>query len=64
MKEEKYNLIDIIKHIFTHKSLVNYGYFLMFIRVLYAIIYPFIVIYKLMKYLFTYKKTENNMKGD
>ncbi|PNN29628.1 hypothetical protein AL503_002275 [Staphylococcus haemolyticus] len=64
MQEENYNLIDIIKHIFTHKSLVNYGYFLMFIRVLYAIIYPFIASYKLMKYLFTYKKPVKDKKGD
>jgi hypothetical protein len=57
MKEEKYNFFfDIIKHIFTHKSLVNFGYKLIIIRLIYAIIYPFIFCFKILKYLFTFEK--------
>jgi hypothetical protein len=56
MKEINYNFFEVIKHVFTHKSLVNFGYKLIIIRLIYAIIYPFILCYKVFKYLFTYQK--------
>ncbi|AKL93484.1 hypothetical protein AYP1020_p29 (plasmid) [Staphylococcus capitis subsp. capitis] len=58
MKEINYNFFEVIKHVFTHKSLVNFGYKLIIIRLIYAIIYPFILCYKVFKYLFTYQKNE------
>lgn len=62
MREEKYSFLDIIKHIFTHKSLVNFGYQLIFIRLFYAIIFPFVLLYKILKYLFTYDKSKQEVK--
>lgn len=53
MKEVEYNFFEVLKHIFTHKSLLNFGYKLAFFRLLYSIIYPFIFIYRVIRYLFT-----------
>lgn len=52
MKEVKYNFFDVLKHIFSHKSLVKFGYKLAFIRLLYSIVYPFIFVFKVIKKLF------------
>ncbi|PTJ36480.1 hypothetical protein BU024_10485 [Staphylococcus simulans] len=56
MIEREYNFWQVVKHIFTHKSLKAYGYKLMIIRLLYAIVFPFVLIFKMVKYLFTYDK--------
>lgn len=56
MVEQEYNLFQVIIHIFTHKSLKAYGYKLVLIRLLYAIIFPFVLIFKVAKYFLTYDK--------
>lgn len=58
MIEQEYNLFQVLKHIFTHKSLKVYGYKLVLIRLIYAIIFPIVLIFKVAKYFLTYDKNK------
>ena len=55
MYEIKYNYFEVLKHVFTHKSLVNYGYQLIIVRILYSIIFPFICLFKVIKNIYKYE---------
>lgn len=54
------SLIEVLKHIFSHKSLKVFGYKLMLIRLLYAMVYPFVIIWKVFKFLFKPQKEKVN----
>ncbi|GJF96905.1 hypothetical protein SASC256_23520 [Staphylococcus argenteus] len=60
MENHLNSTVKIIKHILTHKSLVNYGYQLIILRILYATVYPFIITFRIVKFLFVKEGRKGN----